>query len=168
MPSARSSTTGDSTSPDPAGSREVDGNLFVYGTLLLPAVIEALIDRVPRALAATLSGYGRHRLIGKVYPAIAVEPAARVDGLVYRGLDRGERMILDAFEGSMYTRRRVHAHTRPDEVVAADAYVVDDDHPRLVRHAPPWSLEQFTAHSSVAYIRMCAEFQARWRAIESH
>ncbi len=39
--------TGDSASPDSHGESDANGNLFVYGTLLLPAVIETLIDRIP-------------------------------------------------------------------------------------------------------------------------
>lgn len=164
MRSARSSTTDDSPSQDANGSGGADGDLFVYGTLLLPAVIEALIGRVPRRLPATLPDYRRYRLTDEVFPAIAIEPAAQVDGLVYRDLDDRELMIIDAFESSIYTRQRIQAQTGPGEIVIADAYVLADDHTRLLRRAPAWSLEEFTTYSSPSYIRMCAEFQMSWRA----
>jgi gamma-glutamylcyclotransferase (GGCT)/AIG2-like uncharacterized protein YtfP len=154
--------TADSPSPDAAGEGDADGNLFVYGTLLLPAVIEALIGRIPRRLPATLLDYRRYRVAGKVFPAIRGEPAACVDGLVYRGLDNGERRFLDAFESSIYTRRRVHAHVSSDQIVIADAYVLADGHEPLLRDVPVWSLEDFAAHSGARYIRMCAEFRTRW------
>jgi gamma-glutamylcyclotransferase (GGCT)/AIG2-like uncharacterized protein YtfP len=155
----RSSTTGDR--PD---GHEADGNLFVYGTLLLPAVIEALIGRVPDRLPAILPGYRRFRVSGEVFPAIAPEPAARVHGLVYSGLDHGERMILDAFEGSIYTRRRVRARTCAQQIVIADAYVLDEAHMRLAHRAPAWSPEEFATRSGASFVRMCTEFRIRWRA----
>lgn len=143
------------------GAGETGGNLFVYGTLLLPAVIEALIGRVPRSLPATLPGYRRYRLAGEDFPAITVEPAARVDGLVYRNLDDDERTILDAFESSIYTRRRVNAQTCLKQIVTADAYVLHRAHDGLLQRAPPWSLEDFVTHSGAEYVRMCAEFRTR-------
>jgi len=164
MRSAPSSTTGDSPSPEANGAGEADGNLFVYGTLLLPTVIEALIGRIPHHLPATLPGYRRYRVSDEVFPAIAVEPAARVDGLVYRCLDDGERMILDAFESGIYTRRCIHAQTQLEQIVAADAYVLADGHEPLLQKAPAWSLEDFAAHSGARYVRMCAEFRTRWLA----
>jgi gamma-glutamylcyclotransferase (GGCT)/AIG2-like uncharacterized protein YtfP len=153
--------TGDSSSPNPNGESDTSGNLFVYGTLLLPAVIETLIGRIPSWLPATLHGYRRYRLTGKVFPAIAAELAAGVDGLVYRGLDHEERMTLDAFESNIYTRERVQARTALDEIMTADAYVLDDDHAELLQRAPAWSLEEFTARSGAAYVRMCGEFRTR-------
>jgi gamma-glutamylcyclotransferase (GGCT)/AIG2-like uncharacterized protein YtfP len=167
MRSARSSTTGDSpfanANANASGANEANGNLFVYGTLLLPAVIEALIGRVPDQLPATLLDYRRYRLAGKVFPAITSEPNARVDGLVYRGLDPQELMIVDAFESSIYTRRRVDAQTLLTQVVTADAYVLADGNERMLQQAPPWLLDDFAAHSGPRYIRMCAEFRSRWQ-----
>lgn len=152
--------TGDSPSPQANGASEADGDLFVYGTLLLPAVIEALIGRVPARLPATLHDYRRYRLTGKVFPAISVQPAARVDGLIYRGLDHGERLTIDAFESDIYNRQCIQARTVRGEVVTADAYVLNDDHAGLLQRAPAWSLEEFTSRSGAAYVRMCVDFRA--------
>jgi gamma-glutamylcyclotransferase (GGCT)/AIG2-like uncharacterized protein YtfP len=149
---------------DAPSARAADADLFVYGTLLLPAVIEALIGRVPPRLPAVLPGYRRYRLTGRAYPAIVAEPAARVDGLVYRGLAPRERMILDAFEGDAYERRRVRARTRRGELLAADAYVLARGHERLLQRAPAWSLEEFAAGSGAAYVRRCAALRAGWPA----
>jgi gamma-glutamylcyclotransferase (GGCT)/AIG2-like uncharacterized protein YtfP len=143
-----------------AGSDPTDGDLFVYGTLLLAAVIEALIGRVPPRVPATLPGYRRYRVIGEVFPAIAAEPAARVDGLVYRGLDQAEWGILDAFESSIYTRVRVEVRTAPGTAMTADAYVIADDQAGLLQRAPAWSPEEFAAGSG-PYVRMCEEFRTR-------
>ncbi len=68
-------------------------------------------------------------------------------------------MTLDAFESNIYTRERVHARTALDEIVTADVYVLGDDHAGLLQRAPAWSLEEFTARSGAAYVRMCAEFR---------
>lgn len=50
------------------------GTVFVYGTLMYPEVLEALIQRVPDIQPGTVNGYARYAVRGQVFPgAIAVE-----------------------------------------------------------------------------------------------
>ena len=57
---------------------------FVYGTLMFPEVLKALINRVPRMEPAAIHGYRRHRIRGQVFPGVvrAPGPDARVPGLL--------------------------------------------------------------------------------------
>ncbi|WP_462185671.1 MULTISPECIES: gamma-glutamylcyclotransferase family protein [unclassified Frankia] len=84
--------------------------LFVYGTLLFPEVVRALIGRVPQAGPATVTGWRAARLRDRLYPGLV--PTAEADGpdratagLVLLGLAPRERAILDAFEGEAYEAR---------------------------------------------------------------
>jgi hypothetical protein len=76
------------------------GGVFVYGSLLAGApgrlrcrqrradrfrrsaeeVLTALLGRVPRRCAATLPGYARYALRGRVYPGILPQEGAAIDG----------------------------------------------------------------------------------------
>ena len=57
---------------------------FVYGTLMAPEVVQALIKRVPPMRPAILKGYTRHSVKGVVFPAIIPDSAdsAAVHGKV--------------------------------------------------------------------------------------
>jgi gamma-glutamylcyclotransferase (GGCT)/AIG2-like uncharacterized protein YtfP len=83
-------------------------HLFVYGTLLFPAVVRAVVGRdLAAPLPASLDGFARRRVIGEIFPALVPEPAERVEGLLYRGLDATTWRRLDDFEGELYERRAV-------------------------------------------------------------
>jgi gamma-glutamylcyclotransferase (GGCT)/AIG2-like uncharacterized protein YtfP len=83
------------------------GRLFVYGTLMTPAVLDAVCGRaLPRA-AGTLAGYARYRLRRRVYPAIVGEHGASTTGLLCEGLDEFLWQRLDAWESPLYRRERV-------------------------------------------------------------
>lgn len=57
---------------------------FVYGTLMAPEVVHALIRRVPPMKPAKLLGYKRHSVKGVVFPAIVPDDGDRasVQGMV--------------------------------------------------------------------------------------
>jgi gamma-glutamylcyclotransferase (GGCT)/AIG2-like uncharacterized protein YtfP len=82
--------------------------LFVYGTLLFPEMLNALLSRVPRYLDATLPEYRRFSIHDgpdvRPYPAILPEPKALVKGALLLGLSKEEGQILDAYEGEGYTK----------------------------------------------------------------
>lgn len=63
---------------------------FVYGTLMAPEVVQALIKRVPPMRPATLKGYTRHSVKGVVFPAIIPDSAekAAVHGKVSGSVGR--------------------------------------------------------------------------------
>ena len=70
---------------------------FVYGTLMAPEVVQALIKRVPPMKPAKLHGYTRHSVKGVVFPAIVPDAGDRsvVQGQVILELTDSEVDILD-------------------------------------------------------------------------
>jgi gamma-glutamylcyclotransferase (GGCT)/AIG2-like uncharacterized protein YtfP len=80
--------------------------LFVYGTLLDPALVTRLTGRPAVLRPATLDGFRRVRLRGTPYPTLA-----RGRGAVYGALllaDRQAFRRLHAYEGRRYRLIRVH------------------------------------------------------------
>lgn len=103
---------------------------FVYGSLMAPEVLRALLGRVPDRVPAAVRGYRRYRIKERVYPAIyraddegGGSSSSVVEGEVLRGLSRRELAVLDWFEDEAYTLTRVEA-TFAD----AAAMTSPDDH----------------------------------------
>jgi gamma-glutamylcyclotransferase (GGCT)/AIG2-like uncharacterized protein YtfP len=91
---------------------------FVYGSLMAPEVLSALLGRIPHRVPATIRGYHRFNIKERVYPALYRTAAqttqgegdggeggveggveGEVRGEVLSGMSRRELAILDWFEG---------------------------------------------------------------------
>lgn len=119
--------------------------LFVYGTLMVPAVIEAVIGRRPEGAAAVLPGFARYRVLGEEFPGLVPQEGAVTDGIVYDGLDRHELALADHYEGAWYERVEAkigRAGVRMDAYV----YVVRPEY-RDILSAEPWDLERYRRQS---------------------
>lgn len=128
--------------------------LFVYGTLMMPAVRDAVCGRTLPSRAGTLADFARYRLRGEIYPAIVDERGALTVGLLCEGLDGELWQRLDAWESPLYSRRPVTVHDASGRACAAHAYVLAaHHHARLERQA--WSPREFEALHLAAYL-------ARW------
>lgn len=117
--------------------------LFVYGTLMVPAVMRGVCGYTDFGMPARLCGYRRRLIHGEVYPAIVADPAEVVVGLVYHGVTSGQIALLDAFESDLYERRAVSVSTQDTEL-SAEAYVLHEAHLGLLSDRP-WSLARFRA-----------------------
>jgi gamma-glutamylcyclotransferase (GGCT)/AIG2-like uncharacterized protein YtfP len=78
--------------------------LFVYGSLLFPEVLQALLGRVPNRLPASAPGWRVVALPGRVYPGLIRGPTTAT-GLLIIDLAPQEWRILDAFEDELYQLR---------------------------------------------------------------
>lgn len=134
---------------DDAASR-----LFVYGTLMMPAVLHAVCGRLLPTRAAGLAEFGRYRLRQRVYPAIVAEPGALTEGLLVEGLDAALWQCLDQWESTLYTRQTVTIQTREGATLTAQTYVLAAQHHQQLDTAP-WSPEEFARLHLSAYM-------ARW------
>jgi gamma-glutamylcyclotransferase (GGCT)/AIG2-like uncharacterized protein YtfP len=126
-------------------------DLFVYGTLLFPEVLEALLHRVPAREPATAIGWRVAALPGRPYPGLVPRRGAAASGLVLSGLDRAEGRLLDAYEDSDY---------RLTEITLADgrrcpSYVWD-----RAALAHDWNRDGFAVDHLADYVAHCV----RWRA----
>ncbi|HSR88284.1 MAG TPA: gamma-glutamylcyclotransferase family protein [Pontiella sp.] len=128
-------------------------NLFAYGTLMWPEVLEAVINRPLIGTPASLRGFLRIRVKGACYPAL-IESRSRdvVEGMLYRDLTEEEFRHLDRFEGDEYERREVL--TEADQ---AHVYVLSHAR-RHLADSRPWSPEDMGVESLEAF---CREYKGR-------
>lgn len=91
--------------------------LFVYGTLLQPAIMQQVTGRMFPALAASLPGYQCYRLRNRTYTGIIEQANARVNGVVYQINQRALRLI-DLYEDGCYQRQMLKVNTAKGPVLA--------------------------------------------------
>lgn len=88
--------------------------LFVYGELTKPAVLQAVLGRVPSVEPALLYGYRRLRDDRIGYYRAVPRAESMIAGLLLGGLDDDELEAIDAFEnveGGEYSRTEVEVET---------------------------------------------------------
>ncbi len=127
-------------------------NLFAYGTLQLPRILRAVTALELRGESALLPGFRREGVRGTAYPAIVADPAAEVQGRLYRDLPRRALAALDRYEGDEY-RREVHTVFVPGSGSAlASCYVLL---PQLQRrlNGRAWELATFELMHLDTYLR---------------
>lgn len=134
-------------------------NLFAYGSLQLPEVVEAVLDRRLAGAPATLAGWVRRRIAGRSYPGIAPDPHASTSGVLYRDIDAATFALLDRFEGEAYARRTVEVVAAGDTRLRAEVYAPAASGP-LRLGDDPWDLATFTARDLDAFLALCREFRA--------
>lgn len=117
-------------------------NLFVYGTLMVPDVMQAVTGHLFRSEPATLSGYTRYRIKRHVYPGILATHFGYVDGLLYYDIDAESLRRLDEFESEVYDRKKIVVHLAALDNVEAWTYVVAQRYKYLLS-GEDWDLEQF-------------------------
>lgn len=117
-------------------------NVFTYGTLQIPEVMETVAGRGFPSEPARLPDHARYRLRGLVYPGLCREPGVSTEGVLYRQVDAEALGRLDAFEDDFYLRESLAVLTGSGLWVAAEVYVVPPRyHSLLARQA--WDLKQF-------------------------
>ena len=103
--------------------------MFVYGTLLDPALRRRLLPHRPGRLApARLLGHRRVGVTARPWPTIVADATAgaAVEGLLWSGLTATDVARLDAYEGDAFERgvvtvRRLAAHADATRAAAAHA-----------------------------------------------
>jgi gamma-glutamylcyclotransferase (GGCT)/AIG2-like uncharacterized protein YtfP len=127
-------------------------DLFVYGTLLFPEVLSALIGRVPPTTPAVAAGWRAAALPGRPYPGLVRVARSTTSGLLISGLDDAEWRVLDAYEDSEYLLtvitvdggRRCAAYVWRHDVL-------DDD----------WDPTAFASDHLTDYVPRCRSWRAR-------
>jgi gamma-glutamylcyclotransferase (GGCT)/AIG2-like uncharacterized protein YtfP len=131
--------------------------LFIYGSLLAPAVLRALLDRQPAQQAAWLPGFRRAALRGPAFPGIVPAAGARASGALI-DVCRRELGALDAWEDDFFQRRRVRVCLPAGGELDAQAYVLAPRYRHLAA-VRPWSAEDFGRRRAPA----CAQQARHWR-----
>jgi gamma-glutamylcyclotransferase (GGCT)/AIG2-like uncharacterized protein YtfP len=133
--------------------------VFVYGTLLLPEVIEAVTGRAGAARPARLAGFARRRLAGRSFPGLVADPRAEVRGALHEGLDAAALAALDRFEGELYERVRVRVELEDGGGASAWTYTLSPLGRPLVT-GDAWDLADFAARDLDAFLAGCRAFRA--------
>jgi gamma-glutamylcyclotransferase (GGCT)/AIG2-like uncharacterized protein YtfP len=144
--------------------------LFVYGTLMAPEVMRAVVGRLPPSSPATLVGYVRHPVRHQVYPGLIrttncdsddTTTSSKVLGLLYTDLQAEELQLLDDFEDVQYSRTPVDVKTtapsttdepRDTVIVSTFAYVWINPISELDT-SQDWSLEDFCRSHLHSFLR---------------
>ncbi len=120
-------------------------NVFVYGTLLFPEVVEAVTGKNFRTENAVLNDYKKFQIYDgntpRLYPAITPEEGATVEGKVLFDVDNESMRRLAHFEDEGY--RLVALDVLVDgSCVTAMAYVWASDRTRLKGEWDPLAFEK--------------------------
>jgi len=124
-------------------------NLFAYGTLMWPDVLETLLGRRLKGNPAAIEGFVRLRVKGEHYPAIVPSPTGEVEGVLYGGLSQVEFDRLDRFEGEEYERTEVFVGAS-----TAMVYVLTDEWKHIAEPGP-WFPEHVEPKNLAA---LCSEY----------
>jgi gamma-glutamylcyclotransferase (GGCT)/AIG2-like uncharacterized protein YtfP len=128
--------------------------LFVYGSLLFPEVLRALLGRVPNRVPASAPGWRVAGLPGRVYPGLVRGPGVAT-GLLMTDLAQREWQILDAFEDELYQLRCLSlSHDR-----MGWAYVCEGD---TQPSADDWDATLFSEKDLGAYVEGCIAWRKRY------
>jgi len=147
---------------DNSKERAVCGRLFVYGTLQLPQVMQAVVGRTFRQHPGRLAGFRRGRVNGRSFPGIVPDPHAEVNGIVYSGLEEAAFLTLDHFEGPLYFRQSVVVDVG-GRTLSAQTYVVPPQQAHWLS-ADDWDLEVFRGRDLEEFLEVCTAFRQQGRA----
>lgn len=129
-------------------------NLFVYGTLLVPKIWEAVsgIDEAG-GKEGSISGYQILRVRGGDFPGIV--PTGKnedyVKGKIFCDLPERAMRRLDAYEDTFYERHEVDVLLADGTNTKANAYVVPKKKASEILSSSPWTLKWFEEHALEAY-----------------
>jgi gamma-glutamylcyclotransferase (GGCT)/AIG2-like uncharacterized protein YtfP len=135
-------------------------NVFAYGTLMLPEIVEALTGTVVSSRPARLYGYSRYTFKNRCYPGIIADTNGLVDGVIYNRIDNRTLSVFDWFEDVLYERRVITVHAG-DGMLDAYAYIVSAKHHNKLGDSP-WDLEQFVEKHASRYALKCIKYRKMW------
>jgi len=121
-------------------------NLFVYGTLLVPEIWEA-VTAAPDLVShpAELRGFLLRRVKNASYPGIVISPGETrsVPGRVVFEVSPEALRRLDAYEGGLYQRREVHPLVPGLGTISAHTYLIPPEEAERILSEDPWTLDWF-------------------------
>jgi len=134
-----------------------DLDVFTYGTLVVPEVMEAVAGKSFPSTPAILEGYGAFLVEGECFPGITATSGGTVPGLLYLGVDPATVKLLDRFEGELYERKRVAVRSDPLGLMSAQAYVVKADAKERLT-TEEWDVDTFRKEHLEEWLEVCATF----------
>lgn len=121
-------------------------NLYTYGTLMAPDIMQAVAGCRLQSVEAYLEGYQRFGIRGEEYPGIIKAMGRKVEGVLYLDVSSEAMARLDLFEGEMYSREAVMVQPREgDKPLSAMVYVIKPEFAHLLT-AEEWDFQHFLQH----------------------
>jgi gamma-glutamylcyclotransferase (GGCT)/AIG2-like uncharacterized protein YtfP len=117
-------------------------NVFCYGTLEFEEVMHKVTGATFTGDAAVLEDYARYMVKGAPYPAVIHQPGASTSGTVYYGLNAGQVLRLDDYEGSLYQRIQCEVVTNKGQRVTCEVYVLPDSRKHKLS-TQEWNKDKF-------------------------
>ena len=137
-----------------------DLNVFTYGTLVVPEVMQAVAGKSFPSTPAMLEGYGAFLVEGECFPAITMTSGGKVPGVLYLGVDPATVKTIDRFEGKLYQRKRVAVRSDPLGLMSAETYVIGKDTGDLLS-SEPWDLDSFLKKHLEDWLEVCVAFHEK-------
>ena len=91
---------------------------------MFPSVMKAVTGREFPSRKARVKNFARFKVKGESYPGLTPLEGAVTEGILYRGVDALSVKRLDDFEGELYERTEIPAHTLEGESLTAQTYVI--------------------------------------------
>ena len=132
-------------------------NVFTYGTLEIPEVMEAVTGRTFSSAQATAKDFARYMLKRRIYPGMVEAEGQTTQGLLYYNVDSQSLEVLDAFEDEIYRRQRVTVQIQPGDWIEAYSYIIPLEE-KSVLTSQPWCRDFFMTHHLASYISHCQMF----------
>ena len=129
--------------------------LFVYGSLLFPDVLQAVLRRVPSRMGAAVEGWRVAALAGRRYPCL-VPGDGQASGMLITGLTPDDWRVLDTFEDDVYELRQLAL----TDARYGWAYVCPDGSVEAL--ADSWDTERFAVEHLAEYVQACAAWRRRY------
>ena len=115
--------------------------VFLYGTLMIPQVMDAVSGTVYSSRPADLPGYRRVLIRDEVYPAIVPDPDSTVSGHCME-VDSNTLALFDTYEGPIYEREKLSIFMSQGRESLAHTYLVRPAFRYLLTNQP-WDPDQF-------------------------
>ena len=124
-------------------------DLFVYGTLCFPEIVEKLTGKTFQSEQAILKGFHRRRVKNADYPAIVKNDNSEVKGILFHDVDDLSFQIINFYEGDDYRCKTLGININ-DGFVNAKVFIWDSDYNRL-DHVD-WDSNKFFKKSLEIYL----------------
>ncbi|MGB0750118.1 MAG: gamma-glutamylcyclotransferase family protein [Magnetospiraceae bacterium] len=125
---------------------------FFYGTLMDREILDLVVGRAVRdsdVEPAQIRGFRRVFVAGAVYPTLVRRHAARVEGLLVRGLTDMDYQRLAQYEGWEYRAENFQVRLVSGEVVGARCFITK---PEVGSVPKDWSLADWRRRFKPRYL----------------
>jgi gamma-glutamylcyclotransferase (GGCT)/AIG2-like uncharacterized protein YtfP len=120
-------------------------NIFVYGTLLFPEILEKLTGKTFESKEGYLNDSKRYQIfddnIPRKYPAIIESKGNQVFGKIILNVDQESLNILDYFEDEKYESKTLKAYLKDGEEFEVLVYVWREEFRDMLKG--DWNIDYF-------------------------